>query len=136
VHIEYLTDGSLDELLPLLKDKAVNRMALVIADSDVFLNSPSLKCLYVLELAASNAAGGRGAGYGSREVSRVCCFEKKNGSWVKTADVSDRRILEGFEPPHYVSLLPLILDDGSEIVVYGAVDAVLIAEYNQKFLHT
>ena len=129
-----MTDSSFQELVTLLKDKAANRLALVIADSDVYLNSASLKYLYLLELAASNAGGGRGAGYGSREVARVFCFENKDGSWTKNAEIIDRGVLEGFEPPHYVSLLPVTLGDGSEIVVYGAVDTALITEYNRKFL--
>ena len=126
----------LQELVALLKEKVANRLALVIADSDVHLDSSDLKHVYILELAVSSAAGGRGAGYGSRQIARVYCFEDKYGAWSKTVDVTDKEILEGFEPPHYVSLLPLTLDDGSEIIVYGAVDPALIAEYNQKFLHS
>ena len=123
-------------MVALLKEKVANRLALVIADSDVHLNSRNLKYVYVLELTISSAGGGRGAGYGSRQVARVYSFESKNGAWSKTVDVNDKEILEGFEPPHYVSLLPLTLDDGSEIIAYGAVDPALIAEYNQKFLHS
>jgi hypothetical protein len=127
-----MNNGS-EELTTLIKEKAANRLALVIADSDIHLNSDNLKHVYVLELPISNAAGGRGAGYGSREVARVHGFKNDSGLWAKTVDISDKKILEGFEPPHYVSLLPLTLNDGSEIIVYGAVAPELIAEYDRKF---
>ncbi|MBM3897477.1 MAG: hypothetical protein FJ358_02990 [Thaumarchaeota archaeon] len=127
--------NAIQELTTLVKEKVANRLALVIADSDIHLNSEHLKHVYVLELAISNAAGGRGAGYGSREVARVHCFKNDNGLWAKNIDISDNKILEGFEPPYYVSLLPLTLNDGSEIMAYGAVAPELIAEYNKKFLH-
>lgn len=130
--VETLSEA-LHELITLLKEKAANRLALVIADSDIYLNSSTVMCIYILELEASNAAGGRGAGYGSRKVTKIHSFACKNDVWVKKAMINDKGILEGFEPPHYVSLLPLTLHDGSEIVVYGAIDPSLVAEYDRKF---
>ena len=127
-------DDALPELVDLIKEKAANRLALIISDGEVYLNSPgSANHIYVLEIATSNAAGGRGAGYGSRDVSKVHRFQFDNGAWRKRTEISDKSLLDGFTPPHYVSLLPLMLNDGSEVVVYGAVDPALIVEYDQKF---
>lgn len=123
----------LNELVSLIKNKAVNRLALIISAKDLNLNSTDENEVYVLEISASNAAGGRGAGYGSREISKIHCFVSKDGTWKKKSEISGEALLEGFTPPHYVSLLPLTLDDGSEVVVYGVVDFSLISEYNQRF---
>ncbi len=127
-------DASFQELLTLVREKAVNRLALIISTNDLRLDAPAnLTKIYILEVEASNAAGGRGAGFGQRRIARVTCFKNENGIWAKSLDVRGESVLDGFEPPHHVSLMPLTLEDGNEVIVYGTVDPILITEYDQRF---
>jgi hypothetical protein len=127
-------DASFQELLTLVREKAANRLALIISTNDLRLYAPvnSAK-IYILEVQVSNAAGGRGAGFGQRSIARVTCFKNENGTWIKTLDIGKEGALDGFEPPHHVSLMPLTLDDGNEVIVYGTVDPILVSEYDQRF---
>lgn len=127
-------DVSFQELLTLVKEKAVNRLALTISTNDLRLDAPVNQTkIYILEVEVSNAAGGRGAGFGQRRIARVTCFKNENGTWTKTLDVRKEGVLDGFEPPHHVSLMPLTLEDGNEVVIYGTVDPILVSEYDQRF---
>ena len=107
---------------------------MVVSRTDVRLNlveEPNE--VYVLDLAGGDAAGGRGGGFGQRNVTRVYGFRVSKGGWNKRVDVSGGSALEGFEPPHYATLMPIILEDGSEVTVAGAVDPDLVAEYEDRF---
>ena len=127
-------DSSFQELLTLVKEKAANRLALIISTGDLRLDAPAnLAKIYILEVEVSNAAGGRGAGFGQRRIARITCFKNENGKCTKTLDVREDGVLDGLEAPHHVSLMPLTLEDGSEVIVYGAIDPILVSEYDQRF---
>ena len=129
--------NSPNELLELIKEKAANKLALVVATDDIHLDSKTNNNqIYILELSQGGAAaGGRSGGFGQRNVSRVYSFLQENGQTTKNLDVSDYNILEGFEPPYYASAMPITLEDSSEVMVSGVVDQPLVVEYNEKFLN-
>lgn len=129
-------DDSLQELVSLIKEKALNRRALVVAADDIHLESGRKNTIYLLELSESNAAGGRGGGFGQRDVTRITCFVAENDVWTKQVDIFESSELEGFEPPHYAAIMPLTLPDSSEAIVAGVVDQILVKEYNEKFIQS
>ena len=123
---------SLQELVSLITEKAVNRQALVVSADDIHLELKGKNTIYLLELGQGNAAGGRGGGFGQRDVTRVTRFAE-NEVWLKQIDIVEPSQLEGFEPPHHATAMPLTLPDGSEVVVAGVVDQILVREYDGKF---
>ena len=104
--------------------------AIVISDRDVDLRtSAGDNRLIVLKIGeGSHAAGGRGGGFGERKVTGVFCFELSKGEWAKRFEVEGEEGASGFEVPYYVSRLPMVLADGTEIMGYGVVDPDLVTE--------
>ncbi|MAH21484.1 MAG: hypothetical protein CMO12_01575 [Thaumarchaeota archaeon] len=129
-------DDSFQELVSLIKEKAVNRRALVISADDINLESERKNTIYLLELGESNAAGGRAGGFGQRNVTRITCFDAENDVWIKLVDIFESSKLKDFESPHYAATMSLILPDSSEAIVAGVVDQILVKEYNEKFIQS
>jgi hypothetical protein len=75
----------------------------------------------------SLAAGGRGGGFGERKVTAVLCFGRKEGAWSKLLEAKGDQAA-GFDVPYYVSRLPMILSDGTEVMGYGVVDPDLVRD--------
>lgn len=106
--------------------------AIVIAQKDIDLRpgSPDNR-VFILKIGeGSSAAGGRGGGFGERKVSAVFCYELKGGKWTKLLDAGEGA-LANYEVPYYVSRLPLVLADGSELMGYGAVEPELVEEMSR-----
>jgi hypothetical protein len=108
--------------------------AIVISNRDVDLRPTSEDTrLFILKIGeGSNAAGGRGGGFGERKVTGVLCFDLSKGEWVKRFETQGDEGGYGFEVPYYVSRLPLMLADGTESMGYGVVDPALVAEMSVK----
>ncbi|HYC12023.1 MAG TPA: hypothetical protein VEC02_05115 [Nitrososphaerales archaeon] len=123
----------LEELSDLLTGSS---RVVVLAEKDVDLRSGrgdwSLVVMKMVE--GSLAAGGRGAGFGERRITKVALYRLKDGKCEKPFETEDESRLAGFEVPYYVSRLPFVLEDGSEVVGYGAVDPGLVAEYSRRMV--
>ncbi|MBI4258717.1 MAG: hypothetical protein HY619_07165 [Thaumarchaeota archaeon] len=129
-----IMDDAFRELVELIKQKAVSRLALLVGVRDIRLDSKQdQNRIYVLELAVSNAAGGRGGGFGQRNITRVSCFSLVDGEWSKVVDISDEASLDGFDPPYHATAMPITLEDGSEAMAAGVVDPMLVSEYDERF---
>ena len=109
---------------------------IVLSEKDVDLRSGrgdgSLVVMKMVE--GSLAAGGRGAGFGERRITKVALYRLKEGECEKLFETEDESRLAGFEVPYYVSRLPFVLEDGKEVMGYGAVDPGLVAEYSKRMV--
>ncbi len=121
---------ALDELSHLLLEK---RRIILIAEDSVDLGSLQGKNLiYILELPeGSTAAGGRAGGFGERRIQKVYCFRYENGACEKILETDDPEVLERFELPYHAAGLPVVLRDGTEMIVSGVVDPELVQSYRQ-----
>ncbi len=108
--------------------------SIAISERDIALNSQSQdNRIFLLKMAeGSLAAGGRGGGFGERRVVKVLLFEQKSGAWSKTFETTDESKAGEYEIPYYVSRLPFILQDGTESVGYGVVEADLVHQMMAK----
>ncbi len=107
--------------------------AIVIARKDLDLRpgSPDNR-VFILKIGeGSQAAGGRGGGFGERKVTAVFCYELKDGKWARLLDAGEVDSA-GYEVPYHVSRLPLTLADGSESMGYGVVEPELVEEMSKK----
>lgn len=120
----------LDELSDLLSGRS---RAIVISEKEVDLRGNSgVNRVFVLKMVeGSLAAGGRGAGFGERRVTKVVLFALRAGVWEKLFETEDEGRVSAFEVPYYVSRTPFILGDGSETVGYGVVDPELVETYSR-----
>jgi len=121
----------LEQLTNLAKEK---RRQVFVAERPIDLRSvEGDNCVYVLQLptSAPGAAGGRIGGIGERRIERLLCFRQVNGKWVKVYETEDSNKLGQFELPYHASGLSIVLPDGSERVVSGAVDEEFIQKYDQ-----
>lgn len=121
----------LEELSGLLSGQA---RVIVISEKDVDLRrGHGDGRVFVLKMVeGSLAAGGRGAGFGERRVTKVALFRLGDDACQKLFETDDPSRLGDFEVPYHVSRLPFTLDDGAEVMGYGVVDPGLVAEYSKK----
>lgn len=120
----------LDELSHLLFEK---RRIILVAEGSVDLSSLQGKnSIYILQLPeSSTAAGGRVGGFGERKIQKVYCFRYENGACEKVLETDDPERLERFELPYHAAGLPIVLRDGTEMIVSGVVDPEFISSYKQ-----
>lgn len=115
----------MNELDELLKRGEMNQ-TLVIARDD--LDSAN-NIIYVLEVdMGSNAAGGRGGGFGSRRFKKIHGFRINDSieKFVESDDVDDIDV-------GYVIRLPIMVD-GEEIMVSCSIDPDMIDMLNARFM--
>ena len=121
----------LEELSDLLSGKS---RVIVLSEKDVDLRSGrGENRLFVLKMVeGSLAAGGRGAGFGERKITMVGLYSLGPDGCQKLLDTDDPVRVGAFEVPYYVSRLPFVLADGTEVMGYGAVDPDLVADYSKR----
>jgi hypothetical protein len=119
----------LEELSDLLTGKS---RVIVLSDREVDLRRGKNRLFILKMLEGSLAAGGRGAGFGERKITKVALFDFYENGCDKLFETEDPSRLGAFEVPYYVSRLPFILADGAEVMGYGVVDPDLVAEYSKK----
>lgn len=124
--------SDLQELIGLLNEKAEINLALIVAESDLRLDSNNQKNrIYILEVdAGGHAAGGRGGGFGQRRFKKVYGFDYVNGICKKFLETCEN--IEDLDSG-YVVRLPITLPDGKEIMGSCSIDSQLVQEYNRKF---
>ncbi len=120
----------IEELSDLLSGRS---RAIVISEREVDLRGKSGENrMFVLKMVeGSHAAGGRGAGFGERRVTRVALFELREGVCEKLFETEEETRVAAYEIPYYVSRLPFTLADGSEAMGYGVVDPELVSAYSK-----
>jgi len=108
--------------------------AIVISEMEIDLRPGhgSGMILVMKMVEGSLAAGGRGAGFGERRITSVAFYRLGGGGCEKLFETEEEPLLAAFEVPYYVSRLPFVLEDGTEVMGYGAVDPDLVAEYSRK----
>lgn len=121
---------ALEELSHLFLEK---RRIIVVAEDSVDLKLlQGRNWIYILELPeGSTAAGGRAGGFGERRIQKAYCFRYENGACDKVLETDDPEKLERFELPYHAAGLPVILSDGTEMIVSGVVDPEFIRSYKQ-----
>jgi len=121
----------LQELSDLLTGKS---RVIVISEKEVDLRSGHAggMVLVMKMVEGSLSAGGRGGGFGERRITRAALYRLGGDGCERVAETEDERLLKTLEVPYYVSRLPFVLEDGTEVVGYGAVDPELIAEYSKR----
>lgn len=116
----------MQELDQLLKKSEMN-LTLVIAEDE--LDSKN-NTIYVLEVDTnSNAAGGRGGGFGARKFKKIHGFKINNNiikKMVESNDVDDIDV-------GYVIRLPTKVND-EEIMISCSIDPDMIDILNKKYL--
>lgn len=124
----------MDALEELASNLSGPSRSIVIASRDVDLRPQSGENrLFLLKIGeGSDAAGGRGGGFGERKVTGVLCFELKEGGWAKIFETNVESEAAGFEVPFYVSRLPMTLANGSESMGYGVVEPELVEAMSKK----
>ncbi len=123
--------SAIQELADLLSGRS---RVIVISERDVDLGAHAgANRLFVLSMVeGSHAAGGRGAGFGERRVTKVSLFASDGSGWSKLFESGEEAKVGEFEVPYYVSRIPMVLQDGTESMGYGAVDPELVAEYSKR----
>jgi hypothetical protein len=48
-------------------------------------------------------------------------------------DVTGAEQLEGFELPYHAAAIPVVMQDGDQLMVAGVVDDALVKEYDSRF---
>jgi len=121
----------LQELSDLLSGRS---RVIVISERDVDLRSGhgEGKVFVMKMVEGSLAAGGRGAGFGERRITKVALYRLSVSGCEKLFETEDEPRLATFEVPYYVSRLPFTLENGSEVMGYGVVDPDLVAEFSKK----
>jgi hypothetical protein len=88
--------------------------------------------VYILELpTGSNAAGGRGGGFGERRITRVYHFECGEGLCRKVGEVEDDERLDALDLPYHATAMPIIDSEGKEKLVSGVIDASFVGSYRE-----
>jgi hypothetical protein len=88
--------------------------------------------VYILELpTGSNAAGGRGGGFGERRITKVYHFECGEGLCRKVGEVEDDERLDALDLPYHATAMPIIDSEGKEKLVSGVIDASFVGSYRE-----
>lgn len=115
----------MNEFEELIKKGEMN-LTLVIAEDE--LDSKD-NTIYILEVDTNtNAAGGRGAGFGSRRFKKIHGFKIKDGNVEKIVESNAINDID----VGYVIRLPIEIN-GEEIVVSCSIDPEMISILNQRF---
>jgi hypothetical protein len=115
---------SIDAILQLPQRK------LVIAKSDVMLDTPAKNEIFIMMVEESRgSAGGRAAGGGHRKIVKIYGFSCENGCSSRTFESDDQQKIEQFDIPYSAVAMDIKLSSGQPYVVQGVIDPDLIASY-------
>lgn len=117
-----------EEFLQILKQ---NWNVVVISEKEIDFFSQSPNRVFVLFVGGSKEGGGRIGAIGSRAVASVWKFIIEKGNIKKVINLEGEKA-RLFEVPHFVTRLPVRLPDGSETVVYGAIDFETVESYEKN----
>src|SRR5437867_7443565 len=107
---------SIDAILQLPQRK------LVVAQSDVYLNTQAKNEIFVLMVEESKgSAGGRAAGSGHRRIEKIYGFACDGGACAKFFESGDQDKVDHFDIPYSAVAMDIRLSDGSPHVVQGIV---------------
>lgn len=121
------TSGS-SEFLAILKGE---QRFVVVSEKELDFSSQDENRVFILLVEGLSEGGGRIGAIGSRSVSAVMEFILKNGTATKLLHLEGERA-KSFEVPFFVTRIPLSLPDGSQSVVYGAVDKETVLNYERN----
>ncbi len=115
---------SIDAILQLPQRK------LVVAQSDVYLNTQAKNEIFILMVEESKgSAGGRAAGSGHRRVEMIYGFACDGAACTKFFESGDQDRVVQFDIPYSAVAMDIRLSDGRPYVVQGIVDPDFVASY-------
>lgn len=86
--------------------------------------------VFILQLPdGSTAAGGRGGGFGERRIVRVYHFEFGPDGCRKVSEVEDDVKLDQLDLPYHATAMPIMDEQGNEILVSGVIDPPFAESY-------
>jgi hypothetical protein len=114
----------IDDILQLPQRK------LVVSKNDIDLAANTTNEIFILMVEESRgSAGGRAAGSGNRQISRIMGFLCTAGACTKYFEVSEQEKVNQFDIPHSAVAMDIKLSTGKPLVVQGIVDPELINSY-------
>jgi hypothetical protein len=124
----------MDDLSKLLEILNSSGRRVYVAEREVDLSRLGERnTIYVLELpTGSNAAGGRGGGFGERRITRVYHFECGEGLCRKVGEEEDDERLDTLDLPYHATAMPIIDSEGKEKLVSGVIDASFVSSYRER----
>ena len=115
---------SIDAILQLPQRK------LVVAQSDVYLNTQAKNEIFILMVEESKgSAGGRAAGSGHRRIEMIYGFACDGAACTKFFESGDQDRVVQFDIPYSAVAMDIKLSDGRPYVVQGIVDPDFVASY-------
>jgi hypothetical protein len=106
-----------------------NRKILV-CRKDLDLTKTYVNVIVIFEVEESRgSAGGRAAGYGSRRISKIMCFNNEHGNYNKIFESCDEQTILQFEIPYSAVALDIKLADGTQLVIQGVIDPEKVESY-------
>ncbi len=123
-----MSNSGNSEFLSILKGK---QRFVIVSEKELDFSSQDENRFFILLVEGSSEGGGRIGAMGSRSVSVVMEFILKNGAATKLLHLEGERA-KSFEVPFFVARMPLSLPDGSQFVVYGAVDRETVLNYEKN----
>jgi len=115
---------SIDAILQLPQRK------LVVAQSDVYLNTQAKNEIFILMVEESKgSAGGRAAGSGHRRIEMIYGFACDGAACTKFFESGDQDRVVQFDIPYSAVAMDIRLSDGRPYVVQGIVDPDFVASY-------
>ena len=115
---------SIDAILQLPQRK------LVVAQSDVYLNTQAKNEIFILMVEESKgSAGGRAAGSGHRRIEMIYGFACDGAACTKFFESGDQDRVVQFDIPYSAVAMDIKLSDGRPYVVQSIVDPDFVASY-------
>lgn len=102
----------------------------IVSEDEVNLQAKNENRILLLKIAESQSAGGRSGGLGERKVVKVILYRIHDRNCEKIFEEEGEERVKLFEVPYYVSTIPIILDDGSQIIGHGIIDKDLLKGYH------
>jgi hypothetical protein len=103
---------------------------IVVCKNDISLSKKSDNMIFILFVEESKgSAGGRIGGAGFRRISRIACYNMRNGVEKKIFETQDDRVISNFEVPLSAVAMDIELSNGAPKVVQGIVDEELVNSY-------
>jgi hypothetical protein len=103
---------------------------IVVCKNDINLSKKSDNTIFILFVEESKgSAGGRIGGAGFRRISRIICYDMRNGIEKKIFETQDDCVISNFEIPLSAVAMDIELSNGTPKVVQGIVDEDLVNSY-------